>query len=527
MAENRLDPTWVAKLDYLATTPMNRLAQPFTSAVQWNVAISVATVGVQFGITAIVARLLRPSDFGIFAIANVVFVIAANLGSVGLISAIVREPVLDQEIIGSAVLLSFCVSAALASIGILVAAPLAGLASGVGESGTLQGLLQLISLAILISGIGDTAQAIMQRELRFRELGLVHLAALVLGMGASTVVLSLMGEGPWSLAYGCVAYVAIVSAGCWWRLRDRLSISWRRAHVLRIGLVGMQISLLRMLDALWTQTPLIIANTQLSSFNVGLYQRAQSLVDTGIQATSGRVSAVIFPVMALRQGHDEFLREVIPPLIGIYSLFLLPVTDFVVFTASDIVALMLGPGWHDATNPLIFIMIAYAILMISQLAGSPLEARAVFRARILGAGFGAASVALFGFALVDKYGLNGIAIAAVISGAGMAAINFVAIVAHLRVSPRNIITWVLPAIGITGLLAIALIVCSSFIGHRVGSPALRLAIMGFVAVAVVAIGFRVFMGRTKRQVLSDYVFPGMSRPAISIAKIFGLPASSA
>ena len=319
----------------------------------------------------------------------------------------------------------------------------------------------------------------------------------------------------------------IVSAGCWWKLRDRWSISWRGAHMLRIGLVGTQMSLLRMLDALWTQLPLIIANTQLSSFNVGLYQRAQSLVDTGIQATSGRVSAVIFPVMASRQGHDNFLREVIPPLIGIYSLFLLPVTAFVVIAASDIVALMLGPGWHDATNPLIFIMIAYAILMIGQPAGSQLEARAVFRARILGAGFGTVSIALFGFVLAGKYGLSGIAVAAVVSGAGMAIINLVAIVAHLQVSPRNIITWVLPAVGITGLLTVVLIVCSSFIGHRVGAPAVRLVIMGSIAVVVVAIGFRLFMDRTKRQVLSKYVFPGMSRPAISIAKLLGLPASCA
>ena len=109
----------------------------------------------------------------------------------------------------------------------------------------------------------------------------------------------------------------------------------------------------------------------------------------------------------------------------------------------------------------------------------------------------------------------------------MAAINFVAIVAHLRVSPRNIITWMLPAMGTTGLLTVALVVCSSFICHRVGAPALRLAIMGSIAVVVVAIGFRLCMGRTKRQVLSNYVFPGMSQPAISIAKIFGLPASSA
>src|SRR5262249_9400385 len=162
----------------------------------------------------------------------------------------------------------------------------------------------------------------------------------------------------WSLAYGCIAYVAIVSAGCWWRVRDRWAISFHRGHLLRIGRGALPMSLLRMLDALWAQTPLIIAHCQLSSFYVCLYPTAQSLVDTGIQASSGRVSAVIFPVMALRQSHDEFLQEVIAPLIGIYCLFLLPVTGFVIVTASDIVGLMLGPGWHDATNPLIFIMIA-------------------------------------------------------------------------------------------------------------------------------------------------------------------------
>jgi lipopolysaccharide exporter len=505
---------------------MNRLAQRFTNAVQWNLAISVATVVVQLTITAVVARILGPDDFGIFAIANVVFVIAAQLGCVGLISAIVREPVLDQEIMGSAVLLSSCVAAVLALIGILVVSPLAGLASGAAESGMLQGLVQLMSLAILISGLGVPAQAILQRELRFRELGLVQLAALVFGMGVSTVVLSLLGEGPWSLAYGCNAYVTIESAGCWWRVRDRWSISWRGAHMLRIGLVGMQMSLLRMLDALWTQMPLIIGNTQLSAFMVGLYQRAQSLVETGIHATSGRVSSVIFPVMALRQDHDEFLRELIPSLIGIYSLFLLSTTVFVGVMAQDIVALMLGPGWHDATNPLILNMTAYAIIVISQPAGSQLEARAVFRARLSGAGFGVASLALFSFVLVDKYGLNGIGEAAVISGTCMAAINVVAVVTHLRISPRNIITWMLPAAGITGLLTVALVVCSLLIGDRVGSPALRLIIMGSVAAALMALGFRLFMSRTKRQMLSNYVFPGMSRRAISIAKVFGLPASS-
>ena len=105
---------------------MNSLAGRFTNAVQWSVGLSVATIMVQLGTTAILARLLTPSDFGLFAIANVAFVIAAHLGGIGLIAAIVREPVLDREIIGSSILLACLFSAALASIVVLLA-PLAAI----------------------------------------------------------------------------------------------------------------------------------------------------------------------------------------------------------------------------------------------------------------------------------------------------------------------------------------------------------------------------------------------------------------
>jgi O-antigen/teichoic acid export membrane protein len=280
-----------------------------------------------------------------------------------------------------------------------------------------------------------------------------------------------------------------------------------------------------MLEGLWTQIPLIIANAQLSSFDVGLYQRAQSLVDTGIQATSGRVNSVIFPAIASRQDHDQLLRELTPPLI--YSLFLFPATAFVVVMASDIVALMLGPGWNDATGPLILIMIAYALLIISQPVCSQLEARAVFRGRMLGAGFGAVSVGLLGLVLVRKFGLSGIAAAAVISGAGSAAINFVAIVAHLRVSPRDMVAWALPGAGIAGLLAAALILGSFLLKNRVESPTPRLAMMACVAVAMIVIGVRLFFGRTKRQTLLRFLLPNISQSPRFLAKILGIPAGSA
>jgi O-antigen/teichoic acid export membrane protein len=500
---------------------MNSLARRFTNAVQWNVGITLATFTVQLGITPIVARLLTPSDFGLFAIANVAFIIATLLGGAGMISAIIREPVLDREIMGSSILLSWLVAAGLAFI-VALLAPLAAMAPGVENKHTVVGLVRMMALATFVSGLGAPAQAMMQRELRFRTLALTQFVAVVLGMGGTTIVLASLGHGPWSLAYGNLVWAAIICSGCWWNVRGMWSISWRRAHMIHIGSVGIQMTLLRILDGLWGQVPVIIAHGVLPSFDVGLYQRAQSLVDMGFQATCGRVSNVLFPVMASRQHEEAFLRELIPPLIGIYSLFLLPATIFVAATVGDIVELMLGPRWRSATGVLVVIMIAFTTVFVSQPASSLLEARGTFRPRIMSAGLGVVIVTACAPLLVTKYGLIGIAIAAVAAGVVITTMNFAAIVADLRIPARKIITWMIPAATTAGLLGIAMTFCSHFILPPTASSTLRLATMGAVAAGVVVAGFRLFIGRARRRVLSIYFSLGASWPTILVAKLLGL-----
>src|SRR5262249_15991348 len=63
----------------------------FASALRWNFAFSIATVILQVGVTSVVARLLSPTDFGVYAIANIAVIFGRHFGDRGLLSAIVRE----------------------------------------------------------------------------------------------------------------------------------------------------------------------------------------------------------------------------------------------------------------------------------------------------------------------------------------------------------------------------------------------------------------------------------------------------
>jgi O-antigen/teichoic acid export membrane protein len=245
-----------------------------------------------------------------------------------------------------------------------------------------------------------------------------------------------------------------------------------------------------------------------------------------VNYTTGRFNSVLVPVLAARQHRKELLKELLPPLVGFYSLFLLPVTAFIAVTASDLVMLLLGAKWEGAARPLSIIMIAFAILHISQPPSAQLEVRAFFAPRIIGAGLGAVTLAVCSLALVGRYGLIGIAFAAVVSAAVTAAIHFRASASYLGVAPSEMIAWIMPGLGVAGMVAGAVKLGDHFVLHESGLPAWRLVAMGALALVAFVMGFRLLVSAAKRRMLGKYLPSTASRSAVAIYKVFGLRPSA-
>lgn len=501
---------------------MGSFANQFVRAAHWSIVISIATLLVQLLITATVARMLSPRDFGLYAIANVAFVLAMHISDRGLVSAIVREPSLDSEVVGSALWLSCGVSAVLAGV-VFFAAPLAaGTGASADDNELIRVLIQLISARILVAGMGTPAQALMQRELRFRDQGSVQFAGLLFGTGGTTLALAYLGLGPKSLFWGDVVNSAIVSGACWWCVRERWSTSWNAAHAVRIGSIGWRMTTLRVLDVLWTQLPLLVAKTYLGPSPAGLYQRSQALVDIGIQYTTGRINSVLYPAIAARQHRTAFLRDLIPPLVGLYTMFLFSSAAFVTIMAPDIVQVLLGPAWADAAPTIPWIMIAFVVLHVSQPASTQLETRGHLRPRIIGSSCGAVGVVVFSLLLVKPYGLTGIAVAAVFSAATTALINFTAIAHYLGVRPINVLRWLIPSICASLVVFVVLEALYWCLVDRISLATVRLLVMGGIA-GVVAVGsFRLSLNANRRETVSAYISEDVPHFVHVAAKLLGL-----
>lgn len=144
------------------------------------------------------ARILAPEDFGVYAVALTIQTILMTMSELGLAADLVRHG--DIEHRGPTI-----ASLSLASSGVLTALMFSAarpLATALGAPDAAP-VIQVMSVTLLLAGIGVVPYARLQRGLAQRTLFMIDLVSFVVTTGI-TVALALNNWGPMSLAIGRV-----------------------------------------------------------------------------------------------------------------------------------------------------------------------------------------------------------------------------------------------------------------------------------------------------------------------------------
>ncbi|HEX3324652.1 MAG TPA: oligosaccharide flippase family protein [Solirubrobacterales bacterium] len=157
------------------------------------------TLGLQLltaGVTVVLARLLTPSDYGLFAVALAVQLVGQRAAEMGLPAALVRMEETPsrqlQAAIGGVLLVT---STALATLLLLAAF---ALAPAVGGSRTLE-VIAIAGCAIPLYAARSMPMVLMERELRFGRVAIVETAD-TLAFNGFAIAAALAGLGVFSLA---------------------------------------------------------------------------------------------------------------------------------------------------------------------------------------------------------------------------------------------------------------------------------------------------------------------------------------
>jgi len=288
----------------------------------------------------ILARLIPPGDFGLWAMAGVPLGMMTIMREFGLGSAIVREHTLTAEQQDAYFWTSVGVSVATAIL-LALAAPL--LASFYGDS-LLRPVIWACCAALPIMVIGLVHVALLRRSLRYDKLVVVEGGGMVCGVLAGLAGAYLWRD-VWALVAGYIASASWMSASALVLCRWRPGLPRVRGARIKLSF-SVQVALSNLLTFAGNNVGLVVGY-RLPAAELGYYNRGQQLYNLAQFALLTPITEVGFALLC-RLGTDEASRRAFIALARRVAILFIPYAVVLPIVSADLVRAVLGPAWTPA-----------------------------------------------------------------------------------------------------------------------------------------------------------------------------------
>ena len=373
------------------------------------------TLGLQLltaGVTVVLARLLTPADYGMFALALSIQLAGQRLAELGMPAALIGqadEPSTEQQAaMGGAML-----STSLLVSGTLFAVAYA-LAPALGFDSEALKVVGVAGLAMPFYSGRAVPTALLERHLQFGRVALVE-AADTLTFNAFALAGALAGFGAFSLA-GAVPAGALASAAAAWALQPFARRPRLRLDPLRPMLkFGAQITLVQAINVMQEVGFVAVLTAVGGSASAGFYAMAKRLFSFPI-ALTGAVARVSFPALSRSEG----LRPSRAARAALYTTIVagLPLA-LVAGAVQPLIGVVLGDTWMPTSD----VVLAGSLgMMVAASANATMIGYALAEGAvgsvIAACGFEALLACALAITLTSSLGETGIGLAITVSSLG-------------------------------------------------------------------------------------------------------------
>lgn len=310
----------------------------------WSYATYVSGLAVTLLVTAVLARLLSPDEFGLVALALVAVAVMDTFPGLGVGEALIVGP--DDEVEDRAET-AFAVSV---GVGLVLAASMAALgpiAAGFFDEPQLTEVMAVLGVTFLIHGFGLTHGALAQKRMDFRARNIAALAGAIC-RGVVGVPLALSGAGVWSLVLGYVAGSATITITLWLLVPWRPRLRPRRAHLRSLLSFGGTLTGVNVMAAFLTQFDYVVVARVLGAASLGYYSMATRLPHYAILGLAAVANRVLFPAIASLQP-DRIARALVKTF-RYAGLVIFPIATFLAVLAESVTIALFGDQWGPSVG---------------------------------------------------------------------------------------------------------------------------------------------------------------------------------
>ena len=314
--------------------------------------------------TAILARLLTPADFGLIAMVTAVTGFVAMFKDAGLSMATIQREEITQNQVSNLFWLNVALSVGL-TILIVTIAPVVAWFYGEPE---LVWITVGIAGSFVFGGLTVQHQALLRRQMRFKSLAAIDIAAMAGGI-LTAIVLARNGAEYWALV-GLVVATAIIN--CLLAVgvsRWVPSLPKRKSGTMPLVKFGGNLTAFGFLNYFIRNLDNILIGAMIGPQALGFYTKSYGLLTLPLSQVNAPLTGVMIPTLSrLRLKHAEYKKAVFHAS-RVVNFIGVPIVVFAFFNASDVVLTLLGEQWSPCIDIFRWLSIAALITPASTIPG--------------------------------------------------------------------------------------------------------------------------------------------------------------
>jgi teichuronic acid exporter len=315
--------------------------------VAWTAGMKWGTQILSWASTLVVARLLAPTDYGLYGMAMVFQGFLAPIYDLGIGAAIIQRRDLSDDDIARLGGLTLLLGVAFAGLTIALAPPVAAFY----RESAVEWILVALALGSAIGSVQILPRTLLARRLQFRTIAMID------GIGAitqtvATVAFALAGFKYRALVYGAVISAVITTGVALAAAPHRYAWPRRSPHIGGAVTYGWHVALSRMGWYIYSNADFAIVGRVLGKAALGAYTFGWTIATIPVDRIASLVARVIPSVFATIQDNVPAMRRYYLGITEGLAFVVLPLAFGLAMTADDFIRVVLGGGWEGAIGPL-------------------------------------------------------------------------------------------------------------------------------------------------------------------------------
>ena len=320
-------------------------------------------------ISAILARLVSPDDFGIVAVATVIITFFALFTDMGISAAIVQHKNLTEKDISNIFSFTIWLGVALTLVFFAASWPI----SMYYNNSTLLYLCQLLCINLFFSAVNIVPNALFYKNKEFRFIALRSFSIQIV-CGALAITAALCGARLYALIITPILTSILVFIISHRRYPIRASFTLGISSVRVIFSYSLYQFLFNVINYFSRNLDKLLIGKQMGLEPLGFYEKSYRLMMLPLQNITQVITPVMHPIFSDYQNDTTHLAISYEKVIRLLAFIGIPLTALLYFTAHEAILLIFGEQWLASVSVYRILTLSVGVQILSSSSGSIFQA---------------------------------------------------------------------------------------------------------------------------------------------------------